>query len=29
MPTPRSTGLPGVDAQHDFLRARRRATFPG
>jgi hypothetical protein len=27
MPTPRSTGMPGVDAQHDFLRARRRATF--
>jgi hypothetical protein len=26
MPTPRSTGMPGVDAQHDFLRARRRAT---
>ena len=25
MPTPRSTGLPSVDAQHDFLRARRRA----
>ncbi|MGI8864368.1 MAG: chromosome partitioning protein ParB [Solirubrobacteraceae bacterium] len=25
MPTPRSTGMPGVDAQHDFLRARRRA----
>lgn len=23
---PRSTGLPGLDAQHDFLRARRRAT---
>ncbi len=22
----RSTGLPGLDAQHDFLRARRRAT---
>jgi hypothetical protein len=22
----RSTGMPGVDAQHDFLRARRRAT---
>lgn len=27
MNTPRSTGLPGVDAQHDFLRARRRATL--
>jgi ParB-like nuclease domain len=26
MPISRSTGLPGVDAQHDFLRARRRAT---
>jgi hypothetical protein len=25
MPEPRSTGLPSVDAQHDFLRARRRA----
>jgi len=25
MPTPRSTGLPGLDAQHDFLRSRRRA----
>jgi hypothetical protein len=24
---PRSTGLPGLDAQHDFLRARRRATM--
>jgi hypothetical protein len=23
----RSTGMPGVDAQHDFLRARRRATI--
>ncbi len=23
----RSTGLPGLDAQHDFLRARRRATI--
>ena len=22
MPSPRSTGLPGLDAQHDFLRAR-------
>jgi uncharacterized ParB-like nuclease family protein len=27
MPAPRSTGLAGVDAQHDFLRARRRATI--
>jgi hypothetical protein len=26
MPISRSTGMPGVDAQHDFLRARRRAT---
>jgi hypothetical protein len=26
MTSPRSTGMPGVDAQHDFLRARRRAT---
>jgi hypothetical protein len=26
MPPPRSTGMPNVDAQHDFLRARRRAT---
>jgi hypothetical protein len=26
MPPPRSTGMPDVDAQHDFLRARRRAT---
>jgi hypothetical protein len=26
MPAPRSTGLSGVDAQHDFLRARRTAT---
>lgn len=25
MPLSRSTGLPGLDAQHDFLRARRRA----
>ena len=25
MPRSRSTGMPGVDAQHDFLRARRRA----
>ncbi len=25
MPSPRSTGLPGLDAQHDFLRSRRRA----
>ncbi len=27
MPEPRSTGLPGLDAQHDFLRVRRRATL--
>jgi hypothetical protein len=27
MPIPRSTGMPGVDAQHDYLRARRRASF--
>jgi hypothetical protein len=27
MPAARSTGLSGVDAQHDFLRARRRATI--
>ena len=27
MPAPRSTGLSGVDAQHDFMRARRRATI--
>lgn len=27
MPLPHSTGMPGVDAQHDFLRARRRAAF--
>jgi hypothetical protein len=27
MSAPRSTGLPGVDAQHDFIRARRRATI--
>jgi hypothetical protein len=27
VPEPRSTGLPGLDAQHDFLRARRRATL--
>lgn len=26
MPPARSTGMPDVDAQHDFLRARRRAT---
>jgi hypothetical protein len=26
MPEPRSTGMPGMDAQNDFLRARRRAT---
>jgi hypothetical protein len=25
--TPRSTGMPGLDAQHDFLRARRRAAM--
>jgi hypothetical protein len=25
MPVSRSTGMPGVDAQHDFIRARRRA----
>jgi hypothetical protein len=27
MPAPRSTGLSGLDAQHDFLRARRRAAI--
>jgi hypothetical protein len=27
MPAPHSTGLSGVDAQHDFMRARRRATI--
>lgn len=28
MPGPRrSTGMPGIDAQHDFMRARRRATL--
>lgn len=27
MPAPHSTGLAGVDAQHDFLRARRRAAI--
>src|SRR3984893_19589407 len=27
VPEPRSTGMPGIDAQHDFLRARRRATI--
>jgi hypothetical protein len=27
MAAPRSTGLSGVDAQHDFMRARRRATI--
>ena len=27
MPEPRSTGLPGLDAQHDFMRARRGATI--
>jgi hypothetical protein len=26
VPESRSTGMPGIDAQHDFLRARRRAT---
>src|SRR2546423_3672473 len=26
---PRSTGMPGVDAQHDFMRARRGATRGG
>src|SRR5437764_6558184 len=26
-PEPRSTGQPGLDAQHDFMRARRRATL--
>jgi len=26
MPEPRSTGLSGLDAQHDFIRARRQAT---
>src|SRR5947209_9892422 len=26
-PAPRSTGMTGLDAQHDFLRARRRATL--
>jgi hypothetical protein len=25
MPEPRSTGMPGLDAQHDFIRARRHA----
>ena len=25
MPLSRSTGMPGVDAQHDFIRARRHA----
>ena len=29
MPPQRSTGMPNVDAQHDFLRARRRATVAG
>jgi hypothetical protein len=24
----RSTGMPGLDAQHDFLRARRQAITP-
>jgi hypothetical protein len=27
MPAPRSTGLSSIDAQHDFLRARRRAVI--
>jgi hypothetical protein len=27
MPIARSTGLPGLDAQHDFMRARRRAAL--
>jgi hypothetical protein len=27
MSAPRSTGLPSLDAQHDFLRARRRAVL--
>jgi hypothetical protein len=27
MPERRSTGMPGVDAQHDFIRARRHATL--
>ncbi len=27
MAEPRSTGMPAVDAQHDFLRARRRASM--
>jgi hypothetical protein len=27
MTAPRSTGMPGVDAQHDFLRARRHAAM--
>jgi hypothetical protein len=27
MPNPRSTGMAGVDAQHDFVRARRRASY--
>jgi hypothetical protein len=26
MPISRSTGMPGMDAQHDFVRVRRRAT---
>lgn len=26
MPEPRTTGMPATDAQHDFMRARRRAT---
>jgi hypothetical protein len=28
MPEPRSTGMPRLDAQNDFLRARRRAAAP-
>jgi hypothetical protein len=27
MANPRSTGMPGVDAEQDFLRARRRASY--
>jgi hypothetical protein len=29
MAAPRSTGMPGMDAQNDFLRARRRAALAG
>jgi hypothetical protein len=29
MPERRSTGMPAVDAQHDFLRARRHASMAG